>query len=73
MQIYTNERKVCKFRARDDIEEIRAINVRGDAFIYEVKLQRRVVSIKELMNFRILSRNETIYMFNFYLKYDILL
>ncbi|KAL8603608.1 hypothetical protein ACOMHN_005550 [Nucella lapillus] len=41
-KIYVNDKKVCKFRARDDIEDIRAINVNGEAYIYEVKLLRRL-------------------------------
>lgn len=41
-KIYANDKKVCKFRARDDIEDIRSINVSGDAYVYEVKLLRRL-------------------------------
>nr|AJA37899.1 galectin-3 [Littorina littorea] len=41
-KVFANDRKVCKFRARDDIEDIKAINVAGDAYIYEVKLLRKL-------------------------------
>lgn len=41
-KVYANGKKIAKFNARDDIEDIRAINVSGEAYIYEVKLLRRV-------------------------------
>ncbi|XP_076463547.1 galectin-9-like [Babylonia areolata] len=41
-KIFVNDKKVCKFRARDDMGDVRAINVNGDAYIYEVKLLRRL-------------------------------
>ncbi|KAK7487135.1 hypothetical protein BaRGS_00021630 [Batillaria attramentaria] len=41
-KVYANGKKVAKFKARDDIECIKAVNVCGDAYMYEVKLLRRV-------------------------------
>lgn len=41
-KVYSNDRKICKFRARDDIEDVKAISVSGEAYIYEVKLLRRL-------------------------------
>lgn len=41
-KIYVNGKKLGKFRARGDIEDIKGINVQGEAYIYEVKLLKRV-------------------------------
>ena len=41
-----------KFRARGDVESIRGVNVRGDAFIYQVQLQR-----KQVGNLKVLQQN----------------
>jgi len=41
-KIYVNGKKMGKFRARGSVEDIKGINVQGEAYIYEVKLLRRV-------------------------------
>jgi len=41
-KIYVNGKKLGKFKARGNIEDIRGINVNGYAYIYEVKLQKRL-------------------------------
>ncbi|XP_059163775.1 uncharacterized protein LOC131946818 [Physella acuta] len=41
-KIYINGKKFTSFKARGDVENIKGINVSGEAYIYEVKLLRRV-------------------------------
>ncbi|XP_035826037.1 uncharacterized protein LOC101856665 isoform X2 [Aplysia californica] len=41
-KIYVNGRKLTSFRARGNVEDIKGINVQGEAYIYEVKILRRV-------------------------------
>ncbi|XP_060077890.1 galectin-8-like [Ylistrum balloti] len=41
-KLYVNGKKCAKFDARGQVEDIKGINVRGDAFIYQAKLQRKM-------------------------------
>lgn len=41
-KMYVNGKKLASFRSRGSIEDIKGINVNGEAYIYEVKLLRRV-------------------------------
>jgi len=41
-KLYVNGKKFASFRSRGGIEDIRGINVNGDAYIFETKLLRRV-------------------------------
>ncbi|KAK6997789.1 galactokinase [Biomphalaria glabrata] len=41
-KIYINGKKFTSFKARGNVEDIKGINVNGEAYIYEVKLLRRV-------------------------------
>lgn len=43
LQIYVNGKQFADFQARGKVEDIKSINVGGEAHIYEVKLLRRVV------------------------------
>lgn len=40
-----NGKKYMKFDARGNVEDIKGIMVKGDAFIYQVKLERKLVNI----------------------------
>jgi hypothetical protein len=40
-----NGNKYMKFDARGNLEDIKGIMVKGDAFIYQVKLERKLVNI----------------------------
>lgn len=41
-KIYVNGKKLASFKARGNVEDIKGINVTGEAYIYEVKLLKRV-------------------------------
>ncbi|BFZ07984.1 hypothetical protein BsWGS_11022 [Bradybaena similaris] len=41
-KIYVNGHHFASFKARGDVENIKGINVKGEAYIYEVKLLRRL-------------------------------
>ncbi|CAG5125455.1 unnamed protein product, partial [Candidula unifasciata] len=41
-KIYVNGHRFASFKARGDVEDIKGINVQGEAYIYEVKLLRRL-------------------------------
>jgi hypothetical protein len=41
-KIYINGKKFHSFKARGNVEDIKGINVNGEAYIYEVKILRRV-------------------------------
>ncbi|KAK3092599.1 hypothetical protein FSP39_004842 [Pinctada imbricata] len=41
-KIYCNGKKYMKFAARGDVESIKGLNVRGDVFIYQALLQRKL-------------------------------
>lgn len=44
--MYVNGKKCMKFAARGNVEDIKGVNIKGEAFVYEVKLERKLVSIK---------------------------
>lgn len=44
-KVYVNGKKYMKFRARGNVEDIKGVNVKGDAFIYQTKLLRKLVSL----------------------------
>lgn len=35
-----------KFAARGNVEDIKGVNIKGEAYVYEVKLERKLVSIQ---------------------------
>jgi len=41
-KLYVNGKKLSSFKARGSVEDIKGVNVNGEAYIYEVKLLRRV-------------------------------
>lgn len=41
-----NGKKCMKFAARGNVEDIKGVNIKGEAYVYEVKLERKLVSIK---------------------------
>ncbi|KAJ8308698.1 hypothetical protein KUTeg_013572 [Tegillarca granosa] len=41
-KVYVNGKKYMKFRARGNVEDIKGVNVKGDAFIYQTKLLRKL-------------------------------
>lgn len=45
LQVYVNGNKCMKFDARLNVEDIKGIMVKGEAFIYQVKLERKLVSL----------------------------
>ena len=42
-QVYVNGKKFTSFRSRSNVDDIKTINVCGEAYIYRVKLQRVLV------------------------------
>ena len=43
LQVYVNGCKCKKFASRGEIENIKGVNVGAGAFIYQVKLERKLV------------------------------
>lgn len=41
-----NGKKCMKFAARGNVEDIKGVNIKGEAYVYEVKLERKLVSIQ---------------------------
>lgn len=43
-KVYVNGKKCMKFAARGSVEDIKGVNIKGEAYVYEVKLERKLVS-----------------------------
>lgn len=44
--MYVNGKKCMKFAARGNVEDIKGVNIKGESYVYEVKLERKLVSIQ---------------------------
>lgn len=41
-KVYVNGKKCMKFAARGNVEDIKGVNIKGEAYVYEVKLERKL-------------------------------